>query len=79
MLFMKPKTENLDAERSRHLRRALLLENNGAPEKQKDELVNEILLAFGEPEYWPMTDADRCNLLRKWYSMARKIRETETA
>lgn len=62
-----------------HLRKQLLIENHGEPSKQKTELVRFILASFESPDKWPLTDQERCALLRKMYEMASIIRNTEEA
>jgi hypothetical protein len=48
-----------------------------AADEQKDDLVKDILTTFGNPAQWPMTDAERCMALRKWYRMAVDIQAAE--
>lgn len=54
-----------------------LVDTYGEPERQKDILVAEILSAFQIPEKWPLTDAERIQLLKRLYQSAKTIEETE--
>jgi len=70
---------DIDRERIRLLRKGLLQSANGTPEHQKNELVDDILKAFSNPEHWPVTDGERVKLLRRLYTRCVKIRDTEEA
>lgn len=70
---------SLDPLVRRRLRKALLLEDHGTPNEQKDALVNEILNCFQDPAKWPLTDTERIELLKMLYGKARWIPETEAA
>lgn len=72
-------TSSIDHLISNHVRSALLVDLNGTAEKQKDELVAEILSSFQRPENWPLTDAERCSLMRRWYHAAQTIQRTSEA
>ena len=60
-------------------RRNLIIQSNGCPNAQKDDLVSTIINVFRDPEAWPMTDSERCELLRRLYRRADFIRQTEAA
>ena len=66
-------------ELNRHELRSRLIELNGEPSKQKDELVQEILDVFRNPDRWPIRDEQRIEILRYLYRCAETIRRTETA
>jgi len=77
---MPPSSDDcISPELVRNIRRCELLEQYGPPEKQKEELVDNIIETFANPGEWPMTDADRIAVLQRWYKMARTIRQTEAA
>ena len=61
------------------LRGAVLTESNGVLAERKDALVTAIIDSFQDPSRWPMTDAERLDLLRSLYRKALCIRSTEAA
>ncbi len=64
-------------EQERKLAKALILEDCGTPEKQKEDLVDAILDIFGTPDRWPLTDAERTDVLKRLFKMATNIRRSE--
>ena len=56
------------------IRRTLIQAEYGTPAEQKDKLVDDILATCSQPELWPLTDAERVTVLRRWCQMARRIR-----
>lgn len=67
----------MNQDQQKDLRRNLLIESYGSPDKQKNTLVSDILNAFVSPDRWPMTDTERIALIRRWHTQARTIYNTE--
>lgn len=71
-------TDPLDP-RLRHVAKQIAIADHGTIEEQKNALVAEITCMFGDPQKWPMTDADRIEILKRWYTAAVRIRNLERA
>ncbi len=61
------------------MKAAVLKDTNGSPDEQKEELVQTIIRAFGDPDKWPLTDAERITFIKTLYKRCRTIRDTERA
>lgn len=59
------------------LKKSILTEQHGAPEQQKEELVDFIISAFGTPATWPLTSEEQARFMREVYQKALNIRRTE--
>lgn len=68
---------DMNEQTKKRLKAALLEEQHGTAKSQKDNLVRQILSAFESPDKWPMTDAERCQLLKNLYSAATLLRHAE--
>jgi len=64
-------------EQENMIRKAVRKEIYGEVQKQLLMLAAEIIEAFETPDQWPMTDADRCALLKRLYSKAKTIRDCD--
>lgn len=72
-----PPVRTLKAAQLHAWSKRLLSQRGGTVEERHQNLVNTILRTFQEPASWPLTDTERCRLLRELYRQARHLRLLE--
>lgn len=70
---MKYPNEQREIERAITIKRALLASIHGQRAEQIEELIESIISSVNE--LMILTDEERTNCVRRWYFMAKRIRE----